>query len=248
MNPIRVAAPLAVVLLLAGCGMMPPAPEPAASTPAASESPTPVDTPEPEPARPAMPDLTGTEVVLVTAQFSAPNGALLDVAMTSYYPVAIDSPEGLAILATLDAAGDTTPVSDAAALAADGAILQLSAITVTDASPGTAWPAGLGPTPRFGPGLAETTIGLPLGTDTLGWPLITEPGSGWGVSAISYPEASPTPLTAWADFWTFYGFDLRSFDATATSCDTVLTALAQESRSTDAWEQSTYGCTVGIGH
>lgn len=254
MNRILLTAPVAAILLLAGCGMpaadAPATPDPAPTAVPIIEDPVaptlePEPEPEPEPA-PAMPDLTGTEVVLVTARFEAHNGAQLDVAMTTYYPVTVGSPEGAAILATLDAAGDSTQVSDAAALAASGAILQLTSVSVTSPTPGIPWPAEYGPTPRFGPGLQDTTIGLAL-TSAGRWPYLTGPGEGWGVAALSFSSA-PIDLTQWPEFWTFYGADLLDFEATATSCDTVLTALAQESRYTDVWEQSPYACTVGVGH
>ncbi len=197
-----------------------------------------------------MPDLSGTEVVLVTTTVTAPNGAVLNLALTTYYPVTVASVEGQAILAYLNENGDTSDVSDPAFLADRGAALQLSAISAVDASPGTAWPSDVGATPSLGPGLADTLIGLPLTPDTNGWPRIVGAASGYGVAALyRLPESSAElPLDQWANFWTFYGFANRAFGFEVSNCEIVTTALAQESSAVVTWTDVPYNCEVGIGH
>ncbi len=254
MTTLRATAPAAVALaaliLLSGC--TPPGSDPAPTPSAADPSPTPTAaaTPEPDPVAAAMPDLSGTEVVLVTTTVTAPNGAALSLAMTTYYPVTVASSEGQAILAFLSENGDASDVSNPAFLADRGAVLQLSTITAVDASPGTAWPAGVGATPQLGPNLTDTLIGLNLTRDSNGWPQIAGAASGYGVAALyRIPETSTElPLTEWANFWTFYGFDNRAFGFDVSSCEIVTTALAQESAAVFTWADVPYTCEVGIGH
>lgn len=123
-TPAALAA-FAALIVLSGC--TPPASDPVPSPTADAESPTPTPStsadPAPEPDAAAMPDLSGTEVVLVTTTVTAPNGAVLDLALTTYYPVTVASPEGQAILEYLRANGDTSDVSDDAFLASEAAIL-----------------------------------------------------------------------------------------------------------------------------
>lgn len=241
---------LAALILLSGC--TPPDSDPAPSPTAVAATPSPTSSPsaDPAPAAAEMPDLSGTEVVLVTTTVTAPNGASLDLAMTTYYPVTVASAEGQAILAYLRDNGDTSDVSDEAFLSDNAAILQLSTITAVDASPGTAWPSDVGATPRLGPGYVDTLIGIPLSRDAMGWPHIVGAASGYGVAALyRLPEAgTDIALEDWANFWTFYGFENRAFEIEVSNCEIVTTALAQESPQVFTWTDVPYNCEVGIGH
>ncbi|MEQ1736995.1 MAG: hypothetical protein ABL886_11410 [Rhodoglobus sp.] len=242
------AVAIAALLLLSGC--TPPGPDPSepAETTSPTASPTASSTPTPTPEPIAMPDLTGTEVVLVTTRATAPSGASLDLAMTTYYPVSVESPEGQAILGYLAANGDTSDVADAAFLADNAAILQLSTITATEVTPGV-WPDGVGAIPALGPGLSDTVIGIPVTHDGPGWPHISGAGSGYGVAALyNRFDGPPIGLDDWAGFWTFYGFRNFSFGFEVSNCEIVTTALAQERIEVAAWTDVPFECSVGQGH
>ena len=223
-----------------------------APTPAPVDGETPVAPVESEaPQTPAMPDLTGQEVVTIAATANTPIGALLEVTMDVYYPVTWDSAEGTAIIEYLDSVGDDSEVSDAAFLSQNKALLQLIKLGATDLEQeGISWDPARGVIPVYGPGLADTIVDIPHGLigDNLRQQIIGE-GDGWAVAALYFDESmAPEVITPdqWASFFMFYGFfDFDPEYYTLPECTIELTPLGQSSAGTESWTQDS--CTIGIG-
>ena len=248
MKSTRTSLPVALVaaatLALSACAPMTPADT--SPTPEASEAPAPEELDAP-----AMPDLTGQEVITIAAQGNTPIGALLDVTMDVYYPVAWDSPEGTAIVDYLVSVGDTSDVSDAAFLKKNSALVQLIKLTATDVQQeGIAWDPSRGVIPIYGPGRADTIVDIPhaqIGGNQR--QQINGEGQGWAVTAL-YFDASMAPEVItpeqWASSFMFYGFfDFDPEYYTLPQCEIQLTALGASSAGTEAWTKDS--CTIGIG-
>jgi hypothetical protein len=199
-----------------------------------------------------MPVMTGQEVLTITATGNTPIGAMLDVSMEVYYPVAFDSVPGQAIINYLMSTGDTSNVSDTEYLSQRGALLQLIKITATDRQQeGIAWDSSTGVIPVYGPGLADTIVDIPhalIGANLR--QQITGPGTGYAVSAFFFEPGSGLPvITAdqWATFFMFYGFFEPADPSyyTVPECDIQLTVLGSATPQTASWTKDT--CTIGIG-
>lgn len=199
-----------------------------------------------------MPIMEGQEVLTIRATGNTPVGAMLDVAMDVYYPVPFDSVPGQAIIEYLGATGDTSNLSDEDYLSKRTAVLQLIKITATDRqNEGIAWNSSTGIIPVYGPGIADTIVGIPhaLIGDNLRQQ-ITGAGDGYAVAAFySEPGSGLPPLSAdqWATFFMFYGFFEPSDPSyyTIPECDIALTALGAATPETARWTKDT--CTIGIG-
>jgi len=164
--------------------------------------------------------------------------------MVVYYPVTPDSAEGGAIAAYLAFAGNTSSVADPAFIASHGAVYQPIAVDAVPAG-GRAWPADQGVTPRFGTGLAETTVGLPLSRLEFNRHSFTAPGDGWAIAAIYNENGSPTSPEHWADRLGSYGFEQLTVNSAVTGCSIVKTPLALSSAAFVNWLDAS--CTVDQG-
>jgi len=199
-----------------------------------------------------MPEMAGQEVLKIKATGNTPLGALLDVSMDVYYPVAFDSAQGKQIIARLIAVGDTSTLTDVSYLAQRGALVQLIKLSAVDRQQeGIAWDSSTGIIPVYGPGLVDTIVGIPhakIGANNR--QQIVGAGEGYAVAAFFVdPGSGLPPITAdqWATFFMFYGF-LEPSDPsyyTIVDCTIQLTGLGMATPETAHWMRDT--CTIGIG-
>ena len=241
MKVARIAAAAALTLLaLAGCA--PDSPEPSGSD---APTPNPSTTPTTAPAaNPVMPEFTDDQVVLtVSADATAPNGAVLSVTMTTYYPVTADSPEAAQIQEYLAFVGNTSDVADPSFTAANGAVIQVSRLTATAVS--GVWPAGSGVLPSLGPGRTDTIIDIPAGPIVGSRLSLTGAGNGFGVAAIYSQDGTPTDPASWANRFTYYGFNDAYAGTTLSNCAVAYTPLGSASPGVGGW--GGHNCFVGLG-
>lgn len=235
-------AVVAIALVLSGC-----TPEaPPVDSPRASEAPadSPSSPPEPTaPSIPSMPALAGQELVTVTATATAPNGATLDLKLVTYYPVTAESPEGVQVLDYLAFVGDGSVVADPEFIADNGAVLQVSDLSVSSTS--GVWPASAGVLPNLGPGKADTIVGVPAGPVVGSRLSITGPGLGYTVAALFNENGVASDPAAWADRFTYYGFTDAFANASLSACSISVSALASGAAGINRWSQQ--NCFIGVG-
>jgi len=228
-------AVVALIMMLAGCSPSePPADQPLAA---------PVDGPAPAAPKAILPDLTGQEAVTVTATATASNGAALAVSLTSYLPVAGDSPEGQQIVQYVAAAGDGSAVADPEFIADNGALVQLSDLTAIAVSGN--WPGESGVLPLLGPGVADTIIDMPAGPVVGSRLSITGPGYGYAAAAIYNEDGSSTDAATWANRFTNYGFADAFAGTTLTDCVITVSPLASAAAGVGTWAR--HNCFIGAG-
>ncbi|CAN5454553.1 hypothetical protein BH10ACT7_BH10ACT7_29000 [soil metagenome] len=239
----RTAAVAAIALLaLTGCS-----PDRADAEGDPSAAPTdaanPTDSPTPEPAKPTMPAFTDQEVIVISAQATAPNGAVLDVKMTTYYPVAADSPEAAQIQDYLAFVGSGSEVADPDFTDAKNAIIQVSKLTATAVS--GVWPGNAGVLPSLGPGVTDTIVDIPAGPIAGNRLSLTGAGNGYGVAAIYSQDGSKTDVTQWAARFAYYGFNDAFAGSTLSGCSIQIAPLGATSAGIGAFTQ--HNCFVGAG-
>lgn len=238
-----VAVTVVALLALTGC-----TPEKADAGGGSSTSPTdaatPSGAPTPEAPKPAMPVFAADqEVIVISAQATAPNGAVLDVKMTTYYPVAADSPEAAQIQDYLAYVGSGSEVGDPDFTDTKKAIIQVSKLTAT-ASSGV-WPSSAGVLPSLGPGVSDTIVDIPAGPVAGNRLSITGPGSGYGVAAIYSQDGSKTDVTQWASRFTYYGFNDAFAGSTLSGCSVQYAPMGASSAGIGSFTQ--HNCFVGVG-
>lgn len=235
------AVAVLLVLALAGCtpdspdagGTSAPPTDSATSSPTATAAPT-----------PTMPAFAEDQVVVtVTATATAPNGATLDIAMKTYYPVAADSPEATQIQEYLAFVGNASEVADPGFTQGKGSVLQVSKLTAAAAS--GVWPSSAGILPSLGPGVTDTVIDIPAGPIVGTRLSVTGAGSGFGVAAIYSQDGSKTDVNAWAQRFTYYGFTDAFAGTTLSNCAIDVTALGSASPGVGGWLR--HNCFIGVG-
>lgn len=236
----RTVAVAAVALLaLTGC-----TPEKADAE--GTNSPTGSATPSapPEASNPTMPVFAADQEVLnISATATAPNGAVLDVAMTTYYPVAADTPEATQIQDYLAFVGSGSEVADPEFTDKKDAIIQVSKLTAVATS--GVWPTNAGVLPSLGPGETDTIVDIPAGPIAGNRLSLTGAGSGWGVAAIYSGDGSKTDVAQWAARFTYYGFNDAFAGSTLSNCVVQIAPLGTTSAGIGAFTK--HNCFVGVG-
>ena len=236
-----VAVALVALLVLSGCT---PQPADAEGTNSPTSTGAPTGEPTPEAPKPSMPEFTAEQaVILISATATAPNGAVMDVAMTTYYPVAADSPEAAQIQEYLAFVGGGGDVADPDFTKSTGAIIQVSKLTAVATS--GVWPSSAGLLPSLGPGKTDTVIDIPAGPVAGNRLSLTGAGNGWGVAAIYSEDGSTTDVTQWAARFTAYGFNDAFAGSTLTNCSVQIAPLGTTSAGIGAFRQ--HNCFVGVG-
>lgn len=229
-----------VVALLALTACTPPKAD-AEGTSTASPSTDPTVAPTAAP-MPTMPPFTDQEAVIISASATAPNGAVLDVTMTTYMPVAGDSPEATQILDYLAFVGSGSDVADPQFIENKGAIIQVSRLTAT-AGAGV-WPSGSGVLPFLGPGTTDTIVDIPAGPVSGNRLSLTGAGIGYGVAAIYSSDGSPTDVGSWAQRFANYGFSNAFAGSTLSGCSIQITNLGAVS---GLGSYAQHNCYLGVG-
>ena len=183
------------------------------------------------------------EVLRISATATAPNGAVLDVAMTTYYPVAANTPEAAQIQDYLAFVGSGSDVADPEFTDKKHAIIQVSKLTAVATS--GVWPSSSGVLPSLGPGVTDTIIDIPAGPVSGNRLSLTGAGSGWGVAAIYSGDGSKTDVAQWAARFTYYGFNDAFAGSTLTNCAVQIAPLGASSAGIGSFAQ--HNCFVGVG-
>jgi hypothetical protein len=240
----------AVLLLVLMTACHPAAPL-ATHKPVRTHSTSPTPTVTPTVAAPALPVVPGDELLTISAQAKAPNGAVLDLSMTVHYPIAYNTPNGQAITAYLSSIGDTSEITATPGVLASGASsLQIMDVTAKAVS-GT-WPATSGVLLDFGPNNTGAAFDIPTARagGTQGSFVLLGAGTGNAVTRIDGIDGAVDPAS-WSSRFTYYGFSAFSgMPAVLSGCTIAFTAKGQNADTAswgDNWNPLHQYCVAGVG-
>lgn len=217
-----IAASLA--LTLSACG----APAPVEPEPVAEPSETvpaePTPTPEPEAQLPAF----GEQIIVVTARATASNGAVLNLTYTAYEPVESGSDDGQAILAYLEAQGDTSAITTGTIIADEQPlIMPFEFAAVAEGS--VAWPANEGALTTLGSRGEQTFVGIPAARVGGFFDFsIVGAGEGYAFNTITNLPGRPLTVDDWPNRFGYFGFDNFSTPPVLSECSVFITPYAEQ--------------------